>query len=177
MGAHRLLPFMSSSCSWPLELAPMHKMHLPSFSQLSPPKTHPMGSPSCSLVSFIIIQTFLITLPFMTDIIVGQLTGITFGLSISGAVFINTATSGLHDALPQIPVEELSHVVAGASNQVFESLSLEQRSRALEIIVQSWNKTFICVYVAAAASLISSVFFKVSKHLKAVWGKVMRHKS
>lgn len=95
--------------------------------------------------------------------LVGQLTGITFGLSISGAVFINTATSGLHDALPQIPVEELSHVVAGASNQVFESLSLEQRSRALEIIVQSWNKTFICVYVAAAASLISSVFFKNTK--------------
>lgn len=104
----------------------------------------------------------MFTLFYPTDLPLAQLTGITFGLSVSGAVFLNTATNGLKAALPQIPVKELSQVVAGASSQVIKSLSPEQHALALDIIVASWNKTFMCVYVAAAASLVASIFFKVN---------------
>lgn len=82
---------------------------------------------------------------------------------MSGAVFINTATNGLEAALPQVPPQALSQVVAGASSQVLASLSPEQRTMALDIIVAAWNKTFICVYVAAAASFIASIMFKVNR--------------
>jgi hypothetical protein len=64
-----------------------------------------------------------------TDFIVpvAQLGGMTLGLSISGAVFINTAEQGLIKALPNIPRDQIFQVVAGASNSVIESLSEELR--------------------------------------------------
>lgn len=88
----------------------------------------------------------------------------TFGLSISGAVFINTAQQGLAKALPNIPKGQLAQVVAGASNNIIASLSPELRTVAFEVIVSSWQKVFICVYVAAAISLISAVLMKVSQN-------------
>lgn len=86
----------------------------------------------------------------------------TLGLSVSGAVFINTAEQGLAKALPNVPEDQLAQVVAGASNDVIASLSDELRTAAFEVIVSSWQKVFICVYVAAAVSLISAILMKVS---------------
>jgi hypothetical protein len=88
----------------------------------------------------------------------------TLGLSISGAVFINTAKQGLIKALPNIPVDQISQMVAGASNNVIKSLSDELRIVAFEVIVSSWQKTFICVYVGAAVSFLASLFMNVSLH-------------
>lgn len=85
----------------------------------------------------------------------------TLGLSVSGAVFINTAEQGLAKALPNVPEDQLAQVVAGASNDVIASLSDELRTAAFEVIVSSWQKVFICVYVAAAVSLISAILMKV----------------
>jgi len=138
----------------------MDKIPFPSFNRSLHQRKHVKDSPSCSSVRKT-IRAHAPHFGYLTDVSLAQLTGITFGLSISGAVFINTATNGLKDALPQIPVKELSQFVAGASSQIINSLSPEQHTLALDIIVESWNKTFICVYVAAAASLVVSIFFKV----------------
>jgi hypothetical protein len=99
-----------------------------------------------------------------TDFIVpvAQLGGMTLGLSISGAVFINTAEQGLIKALPNIPRDQIFQVVAGASNSVIESLSEELRVVAFEVIVSSWQKVFIGVYVGAAVSFLASIFMNVS---------------
>lgn len=104
----------------------------------------------------------------------------TLGLSISGAVFINTAEKGLAKALPNIPREKLAQVVAGASNDMIASLSPELRTAAFEVIVSSWQKVFICVYVAAAVSLIASILLRVSQCLIAcllIWFLVLTYLS
>ncbi|KAL6711553.1 hypothetical protein ACN47E_004487 [Coniothyrium glycines] len=92
--------------------------------------------------------------------LIAQLSGMTLGLSVSGAVYINTAETGLAKALPSIPEEQLGQIVAGASNDVIASLSPELRTVALEAIVSAWQKTFICVYVAAAVGLVASLLLK-----------------
>ncbi|KAI8932349.1 hypothetical protein NX059_010542 [Plenodomus lindquistii] len=89
--------------------------------------------------------------------LIAQLSGMTLGLSISGAVFINNAQKGLEKALPFIPSDQIHQMVAGASNQVVKSLSEDLRTVAFETIIESWQKVFICVYVGAAVSLVVSI--------------------
>lgn len=86
----------------------------------------------------------------------------TLGLSISGAVFVNTAVNNLESAL-SLPRLQISQLVAGASNHVLETLSPAMRTLTLDIIVASWQKAFIIVYVGAAASLVAAIFFRNGK--------------
>jgi hypothetical protein len=86
----------------------------------------------------------------------------TLGLSISGAVFVNTAVNNLESALG-LPRVQISQLVAGASNHVLETLSPDLRNLTLDTIVASWQKTFIIIYVGAAASLVVAIFFRNGK--------------
>lgn len=86
----------------------------------------------------------------------------TLGLSISGAIFVNTAVNNLERATG-LPSQEVAQLVAGASNNVLGTLSPAMRTLALDIIVTSWQKAFIIVYVGAAASLIAAIFFRNGK--------------
>lgn len=94
--------------------------------------------------------------------LIAQLSGMALGLSISGAVYVNTAESALYKALPSIPRDQIDLLVAGASNGLLGTLPEHMRNLALEAIVASWQKTFIVVYVGAAASLAVAIFLKVS---------------
>lgn len=100
---------------------------------------------------------------------IAQLGGMTLGLSISGAVFINTAQQSLTKALPNIPIDQISQLVAGASNKVMKSLSEELRIVVFEVIVSSWQKVFIGVYVGAAVSFVASIFMNVCPHQTTVY--------
>lgn len=86
----------------------------------------------------------------------------TLGLSISGAVFVNTAVNSLELATG-LPPREVAQLVAGASNNVLGTLPPAMRTLALDIIVTSWRKAFIVVYVGAAASLVAALFFRNGK--------------
>ncbi|EQK98003.1 MFS drug efflux transporter [Ophiocordyceps sinensis CO18] len=92
--------------------------------------------------------------------LVAQLGGMTLGLSISGAVFINKTKKGLYEVLPHMASDQIDRLAAGASGGVLQSLSSELRRRTLEVIVSSWQSAFICVYVGAAASLAVSLFLR-----------------
>ncbi|KAL2194379.1 major facilitator superfamily domain-containing protein [Corynascus similis CBS 632.67] len=94
--------------------------------------------------------------------LIAQLGGMTLGLSISGAVFVNTAVDNLQATLG-LPRDQISQLVAGASNHVLETLSQEKITQTLDIIVSSWQKTFIIIYVGAAVSLVVAIFFKNGK--------------
>ncbi|AEO71679.1 uncharacterized protein THITE_2124388 [Thermothielavioides terrestris NRRL 8126] len=94
--------------------------------------------------------------------LISQLGGMTLGLSISGAVFVNTAVNNLESAL-SLPRDQISQLVAGASNHVLETLSPAMRTLTLDIIVASWQKAFIIIYVGAAASLVVAIFFRNGK--------------
>lgn len=94
-----------------------------------------------------------------------QLSGMTFGLSISGAVFVNMAQNGLYEVLPRVPKDQVDRPVAGTTSGLLTTLSPEVQTAALEVIVSSWQKVFIVVYVGAAISLACAIFFKVRTHI------------
>ncbi|KAK4116095.1 MFS general substrate transporter [Canariomyces notabilis] len=94
--------------------------------------------------------------------LISQLGGMTLGLSISGAVFVNTAVNNLESALG-LPRLQISQLVAGASNHLLNTLSPAMRTLTLDIIVDSWRKAFVVVYVGAAASLLAAIFFRNGK--------------
>ncbi|MCJ1258533.1 hypothetical protein MMC24_006366 [Lignoscripta atroalba] len=90
---------------------------------------------------------------FMT---LAQLGGIAVGLSIAGAVFVNSAVIGLGSVLPDLPRAQLIQATSGTSSGVFNGLSNEIRAMALDAIVFALRKVFIPVYVAAVVGLICS---------------------
>ncbi|KAJ5375246.1 Major facilitator superfamily domain general substrate transporter [Penicillium concentricum] len=94
----------------------------------------------------------------LTLMLLAQLIGITMGLSISGAVFVNIASNGLFALLPGYPQSQVRQIVSGTSSKLLASLSENMREQALIVIVSAWKNIFICVYVAAAVSLICSIF-------------------
>lgn len=97
-----------------------------------------------------------------TFAIKGQLVGITWGLAISGAIFVNDAVSGLTQVLPDASRADLQRALLGASGAYFRSLPPHARTQATDTIVLSLQKVFIPVYVGAAVSLVCSVLFTVS---------------
>jgi hypothetical protein len=86
----------------------------------------------------------------------------TLGLSISGAVFVNTAKKNLFHVLSGHSTEAIEQLLAGASSGLLKTLSPELRRQTLEVIVSSWQDVFICVYVAAALSFLVAICLRVS---------------
>ena len=72
--------------------------------------------------------------------LVGQLLGISLGLSISGATFVNIALSGLQTIFPDAPRVELEAVLSGASGSFFQTLSTELQERSLDVIMSTLQK-------------------------------------
>lgn len=93
---------------------------------------------------------------------IAQTGGIALGLSLSGAVFVNSAVAGLTSVLPDVPLSQLQLTVTGTSGAYFHSLSPEKQVLALEAIVEALSKVFILVYVGGAVTLLCSLLFTVS---------------
>ncbi|KAI6087312.1 major facilitator superfamily domain-containing protein [Hypoxylon rubiginosum] len=97
---------------------------------------------------------------------IAQLSGIGFGLSISGAIFVNKAIDGITALLPDAPSDEIQLALAGTSTAYFNSLSPEIRAQTTDIIIAALQKVFIPVYVGAALALVLSVSFTQRKMFK-----------
>ena len=69
-----------------------------------------------------------------------QLCGLSFGLSIAGAIFLNVAQNSLSDLLPDTPLPQLQQIISGTSGGLLNTLSPEVRAKALEMIVHAWQK-------------------------------------
>ncbi|OCK99433.1 MFS general substrate transporter [Cenococcum geophilum 1.58] len=92
-----------------------------------------------------------------------QFVGIVFGLSISGAIFINEALKALRVILPDIPESQLKQVISGTSSGILSQLPRTLVDETVAAIVFSMRKIFIPAYVAAAAALLVSIFIKRHK--------------
>lgn len=68
-----------------------------------------------------------------------QLSGMTLGLSISGAIFVNIASNDLFALLPDYPQSQVRQIVSGTSGQLLPSLPETLRDQALVIIVSAWR--------------------------------------
>jgi MFS family permease len=93
---------------------------------------------------------------------VAQIGGIVLALSISGAVFQNTAFGSLTKILAGMGFSEqdVRSAIAGSQSAVFESVSEEVRGSVIEAIVQAIGKTYMLVVVAGAVALVSAVLMK-----------------
>lgn len=65
----------------------------------------------------------------------------TLGLSISGAVFVNTAQNALFKLLPDVPRDQVSQLVSGTSGYLVNTLDNATRTKTIETIVGAWNNT------------------------------------
>ena len=68
-----------------------------------------------------------------------QLSGLAFGLSIAGALFLNLAQNALKILLPDTPLTEIQQIISGTSGGFLSSLPPELRQQALDIIVDAWQ--------------------------------------
>ena len=98
----------------------------------------------------------------LRDIFAAQLSGLAFGLSVAGAIFLNLAQNQLIVLLPTVPKDQLQQFISGTSGALFNTLSPDDRHAALVILVDSLKQTFIGAYAAAAAALICALFMNVS---------------
>ncbi|KAI2617413.1 major facilitator superfamily transporter [Hypoxylon sp. NC1633] len=101
--------------------------------------------------------------PFM---MVSQYSGITLGLSISGAVFLNYAMNDLRTLLPTFADEQLNAIISGTSGTAIDTVPLELRGAVVSIIVQSLRRVFIPALVGAAGAFILSFFLSKKRFFK-----------
>ncbi|KLJ06336.1 hypothetical protein EMPG_10268 [Blastomyces silverae] len=87
-----------------------------------------------------------------------QLLGITFGLSISGAVFVNYAMNGLLDTIPNVSHDEVESALLGVGSNLLGQLPAEIQAASLRVIVEGIKKVYIPVYVSGAVGLVASIF-------------------
>ena len=60
---------------------------------------------------------------------------------MAGAIFVNQATAGLVNLLPDMDEDVVVNAIAGTSSGLFETLSEEQQTDSLAIIVQAIDNT------------------------------------
>lgn len=71
---------------------------------------------------------------------IAQLLSVSLALSISGAVFVNRALSGLEQLLVGRPRSEIQAALLGLSGDFLPTLDPRQKTQALDIIIRSLSK-------------------------------------
>ncbi|KAI9768084.1 MAG: hypothetical protein M1840_005118 [Geoglossum simile] len=74
---------------------------------------------------------------------IAQIGGICLALSISSAIFVNTAMNALIPLLPGVPIAEIQNAISGTSSEVFKSLPPDTKAAALSAVVHSLQKGFV----------------------------------
>lgn len=72
--------------------------------------------------------------------IIGQLSGITFELAITGSVFLNGALRRLEAILPTATSDQLQQLIAGTSSALLDSLDASTCIDVLSIVVMALRK-------------------------------------
>ena len=90
----------------------------------------------------------------------GQMMGITLALSIAASVFINRATLGIADLVPDAPIGAVQAAIQGVGSSFFESLDDGQRRQILDVVVSSMGDAYILCMAGGALSVVLSLFMK-----------------
>jgi hypothetical protein len=110
----------------------------------------------------------------ITLILLGQLSGLAIGLSVTGALFTNLAKVSLQTVFPIVEESTLILIVAGTSGGFPETQSDAKQMQALIVIVNVLHDVLTEVYVVAALAVFLSVFLKVllPSHCRAQANKI-----
>ncbi|KAI0442994.1 major facilitator superfamily transporter [Xylaria telfairii] len=125
-----------------------------------------LGMGLCNQAPYSVIQNVIpsaevgLGVPF---IMFAQYTGITAGLSVAGAVFINIGLEDLGTLLPSFSEMQLSAILSGASGEAFNQVPEDMRNAAIDAIVNNLRKTSIPAFFGGAIVLIVSLFLNKKK--------------
>lgn len=124
------------------------------------------GAGCMVMIPFSVVQALVP--PQLTPIAVGfvcfaQLAAPAVLLSIANTVFLNKATKGVANILPNSPPGEVRSIIAGVGSKTFAALSPAVQSRIIDVIVKSLDKAFLIAIVCSAVCLILSIFMKKGK--------------
>ncbi|GAB1203914.1 hypothetical protein APSETT445_002558 [Aspergillus pseudonomiae] len=94
---------------------------------------------------------------------VSQLGGIVLALGMAGAIFVNKATTGLINLLPNANPADIKNTIGGTASGFFNTLTKSEQSAALDIIVDAIDYVYILLIVAGGIGVLLSVFLKREK--------------
>lgn len=86
-------------------------------------------------------------------------------LSLCGTVFQNTAIAEVGKALPDLPKDQVSELIAGTSSHAFQSLSEIEKSIVVTSITAAIRCVWLLFMVAAAISFVFSLLLAVGRKL------------
>lgn len=92
----------------------------------------------------------------------GQVLGIILSLSVSGSVFTNRAIGGIALALPDLPKDELTKLITGASGHFYQSLTDGERAVVVGQITEAIKESFCYLVGITAIGFTTSLFLSVS---------------
>ncbi|KAF4229638.1 hypothetical protein CNMCM8980_007204 [Aspergillus fumigatiaffinis] len=89
-----------------------------------------LGAGAYTQASFAVIQAVVAPSEAANGLslmLLAQLGGLTLGLSVGGAVFVNVASKNLYHILPNTPRDQVQQMVSGTSGHLLKSLSSDVR--------------------------------------------------
>ena len=93
----------------------------------------------------------------------GQVVGIAIMLAVSNAIFLNKATDGINQILPDTPLREVQAAISGVGSDLFRNLSGDLRNAVLRAIVDSMKNVYVLVIVAGVLTVVLCPFLKRQK--------------
>ncbi|RFN54547.1 major facilitator superfamily domain, general substrate transporter [Fusarium flagelliforme] len=88
---------------------------------------------------------------------IAQNFGMVLFLSLCGTIFQNTAIAEVGKALPDLPKDQVSELIAGTSSHAFQSLSQREKSIVVTSITAAIRCVWLLFMVAAAVSFVFSL--------------------
>ncbi|GKU08992.1 unnamed protein product [Fusarium langsethiae] len=112
------------------------------------------------VIGFTILQSLVAAKEVANAIAVmtiAQNLGMVLFLSLGGCVFQNIAMKEIGKALPQLPTDQVSALIAGTSSDAFQSLSGPEESVVITSITSAIRCIWLLFTIAAAISFIFSL--------------------
>ena len=91
-----------------------------------------------------------------------QVLGSVFFFAVSGSVFTNTAVQNMAGALPDMPRDLVTHLVAGTSSAAFKAMSEEDQQIIIPQIASALGNIWLIYLAAAILSFVCSLLLWVS---------------
>jgi MFS family permease len=96
-------------------------------------------------------------------ICLAQVGGITIGLAIANAVFLNRAQDLIGKILPQLSQDEIQNAIAGTGADLVKTLPGDVQAQVLEAIVDAVQRSYILVIAAGSLVAVLSLGMKREK--------------
>ena len=94
----------------------------------------------------------------------GQVLGIAIMLAVANAIFLNIATGDIEQLLPGSPPAEIQSAIQGVSSDLLDSQDEQVLRQINQVVVNSINKAYILIIIAAALTILLAPFTKRHNH-------------